>query len=102
VKNYKQLTKIVDSAIASDGGSLYVCLSDEGCNKWHFTLNRSIASRGTTSFNQVHESPGGQLSIEQRKLLEHQLRAILANNAHAVKDEPLVTRFIEHLAQPSA
>jgi len=102
MKDPDQLMKVVDCAIATDGGSLYVCLSDEAGNQRHFTLNRSITSRGTASFNQVHEASDGQLSIEQRKLLEHQLRAILSNNVAPTKSEPLITSFIEHLAQPSA
>ncbi|WP_054312624.1 hypothetical protein [Mesorhizobium sp. 1M-11] len=54
---------VVDCAAAADGGSLWVQLSVGGQIK-NYTLNRSIASRGTPQYGEV-SSEHGPLSKQE-------------------------------------
>ena len=47
------LTSLVTSAIASDGGTIHVVLSDAAGGTSQLKINRRIADRGTSAFNRV-------------------------------------------------
>jgi hypothetical protein len=86
----QDLTNICNSAIAADGGSIYLCLSDPSNNQLNFTINRSIKSRGTKEFNQVTDSNGPLIPssvIELKKKLEMiQEEAITRGNTNLALD----------------
>ncbi|MFE0016263.1 hypothetical protein ACFWXH_15540 [Mesorhizobium sp. NPDC059054] len=62
------LVTVVDCAAAADGGSLWVQLSI-GDQIRNYTLNRSIASRGTAQYGQVSSEHGPLSKQELRDLL---------------------------------
>lgn len=62
------LATVVDCAAAADGGSLWIQLSIGGQVK-NYTLNRSIASRGTAQYGQVSSQHGPLSKQELRDLL---------------------------------
>lgn len=59
---------VVDCAAAADGGSLWVQLSVGGQRR-NYTLNRSIASRGTPQYGEVSSEHGPLSKEELRELL---------------------------------
>lgn len=59
---------VVDCAAAADGGSLWIQLSI-GDQIRNYTLNRSIASRGTAQYGQVSSEHGPLSKQELRDLL---------------------------------
>jgi len=68
-------TEVSGCAIASDGGSLAVQLTGaEG--EAGFTLERSIASRGTSLFGKVSSNDGQSLTADETHQLCHRLREL--------------------------
>ena len=58
------LTSLVTCAIAADGGTIHVVLSDAAGGTSQLKINRRIADRGTPAFNRV----SSYVDDEQRTL----------------------------------
>ena len=59
----------INSAAASDGGSLWLGISENGHGSSYF-LNRSIGARGTATYEQISSEQGVLSPEEQSDLLD--------------------------------
>ncbi len=91
---------IVNCAFASDGGSIWLALNDNGQGA-AFKLNRSIGSRGTSNFEAITDDSGA--AVEGAGLVA--LLATLTRQRVAMSDDDrcrrAVDEFISVLRQKS-
>ena len=93
---FKNLSKIDDCSVSMDGGSLGIVLSDAGGANYHFMINRSIGSFGTSKFNQVTDANGPLDSDTQRRLITV-LARIRANTDPTDPCFDLLTEFAQSM-----
>jgi len=93
---YIDLTKLVAGAIAFDGGSISLVISDDQGGCAQFKLNRKISERDTPAFNRV-TSDTLQLDDSETQQLSLQLQRVLATTEPTHDCYALLSTFVTHL-----
>lgn len=76
----KDFTRLIDGAIASDGGSIGLMLERHDGTVAGFTINRSMKARGTPAFGAV-TGPDGVLDDRELAALIQALEELKATNS---------------------